>query len=129
MAPSTPRAPSLYRSPLRRYPSEIRTRCAKERPFGSVRWVLREWYPDCDLPVSKQESAFDCECEPTSHSVLKGITSISDIADLEGAVALGLRQVGLLAVVVGSGVKTRYEWPTPAFLAREQRTYGAKVTE
>src|ERR1700745_2189661 len=45
MAPSTPRAPSLSRGPLRRQSSEIRTGCAKKRPSGSVRGVPRKWYP------------------------------------------------------------------------------------
>src|SRR6516164_8996031 len=49
MAPTTAGAPSLSRSPLCRYSSEIRTGCANERPSGSLRGVPGNWYPYRDL--------------------------------------------------------------------------------
>src|SRR5215469_3564719 len=39
MASASARAPSVSRSPLRRYSSEIRTGCANKRPSGSLRGV------------------------------------------------------------------------------------------
>src|SRR5215469_706203 len=48
MASPTPRAPSFSRRPLRRYPSAIRTGCAKERPSGSEEGVVSNHDPYSD---------------------------------------------------------------------------------
>jgi hypothetical protein len=50
MASSTQRAPSVQGGPLRRYPSEIGTRCANERPSGSVEGSLAIAIP---TPISQ----------------------------------------------------------------------------
>ena len=49
VASSTGRAPSLPRSPLRRYSSKIRTGCANKRPSGSARGAISNDRPYRDL--------------------------------------------------------------------------------
>src|SRR5262244_3863126 len=59
MASATASAPSLSRSHLCRYSSEIRTGCANKRPSGSLRGVPRNWYPYRDLIIPVNESNGD----------------------------------------------------------------------
>jgi hypothetical protein len=65
VASSTGRAPSLPRSPLRRYSSKIRTGCANKRPSGSVRGAIsndrpyRDLTENCPTPVRVNERKCD----------------------------------------------------------------------